>query len=840
MRWTSRTLLALPMSAALAASAVPAVHAAGSIHLPGKAAAGGAAPAPAPGTGTGTGTVTLITGDRVQVRNRAVHVRPGPGRENVGFLQQQAGEHIVVLPMDAAPLVTKGRLDRRLFDVGRLLASGHDDARAPALPLSASPAAARLPGIKATGRGTVSLAKKSATRFWHALAAAPGDIKLGLGGAAPASPGRASPSSPQRRPGNLPEHEVKVDLLDRNGRPPGPEGLGEWSAYSLDDPRGFYVGGSGETLRIPAGRYMVAGFVDTARPGNANPSYAAMVDTQVVVDKDRAMIFDARKARRVEVNADRPTARKTSWMVDLLAKAAPNPDYSYFTWNLNMPFGAEMYASATAPSPRFAFAARAVYQKPLLRLDAGGARPFPIDVQYADGGGDVPRMEGTNRLSAVYGGTGTPSELHGVASKLVVLDPPSADESQIPERVRNVAQAGGRAVLLVRDTLGPRFDGDLTLPTAVTYVPDGARLRDLTKAGPVPVTTHGIQVSPYQYNLYYPTTGRLPAHPVYTAREPDLAAVRVRYRGTGGPLPSILLAEPVGLGGPTGGWFVVIPAPTARTEYFSARKDTRFTRELRSPFDNGRPLIQTETRAYQRGERRQETMNKGVLGPSFATPPRDEGRPGRPAWAFRDGDTIDVAIPALSDTEPGHYGYGVPDDPACTRGSARLFRDGKPIGDSNVPAAGVFTAPPKAGTYRLDIEAACDRPDWKLSTTVTSSYTFRSAHVPRPAALPLMAVRFLPELDALNRAPAGKPFAFPVRVEHQPGSGTTRVTALTVEASDHDGRQWRPVRVREDGDHWIAEVDNAPKGQVSLRATAKDADGNTVTQTIRRAYAVTR
>ncbi|MFI0446820.1 hypothetical protein [Actinomadura sp. 6N118] len=846
MRWKSRPFLAMPLSAVLAASAMPAVavDAAASAERPGKAPAIGVASAPV----ATARTITLVTGDRVQVRNGSVHVLPGPGRANVGFLQQQAGSHVVVLPMDAAPLVTKGRLDRRLFDVGRLLASGFDDARAAALPLSVTgPAASRLPGIKTTGRNSVSLAKNSAVPFWHALKAAPGDVKVQLAGVKPASPGMARPSSPQRRQGasGVPaEHDVKVDLLDRNGRPPGPETAAQWSAYSLDDPYGMYGGGPGETLRLPAGRYMVAGFVNTALPGNANPAVAGMVDTEVVVDKDRTITFDARKARRVEVNVDRPSARKTSWMVGLLAKAAPNPDYTYFRWNVNMPFGAQMYASTTAPSPRFAFTAQATYQEPLLRLETGGPQPFPIDVHYA-GYGDDPRLEGTNRLSAVYGGSGTPGELHNVAGKLVVLDPPPADDAQIPERVQNVAQAGGRGVLLVRDTLRLDFEGGLKLPTAVTYVPEGVKLRDLVKAGPIPVTTHGIKVSPYQYNLYYPTTGRLPAHPIYTARERDLAAVRVRYRGAGGDLPSSLLTETVGFGGPSGGWYVPIPAPTTRTEYFST--GPRFTREVINPFDDGRPLIQTETRTYRPGERREETMYKGVMGPSFATPPRDEDHPGRPAWAYRDGDTVDVAIQAFSDTEPGHYGYGQPYGPSCTQGSARLLRDGKTVGESDLPAAGAFTAPPEAGIYQLDIEAACDHPEWKLSTRVTSSWTFRSAHASRPTALPLMAVRFLPELDDVNQAPAGKPFTFPVRVEHQPGvrvehqprSTSAQVTSLTVEASTDEGQQWQPVRIRKDGDHWVAELHNPPKGKVSLRATAKDADGNTVAQTIQNAYAVT-
>lgn len=816
----STSVLVLPVSALLAASVLPA------------AADGGPAPGRAVPRAAGAvvRTVTLVTGDRVEVRGGAVRVRPGPGRDDVGFIQQSAGPHVVVLPADAARLVARGRLDRGLFDVGRLVAAGQDDARTATLPLAVTgPAKTRLPGTRATGRGTVSLAKKSAARFWRALSAAPGDVAVrpvGLPG--------------PRRHARRAEYDLKADLLDRDGRVPGADSTAEWAAYSLDDPFGIYAAPPGATMRLPAGRYMVFGTVTTPRPGHAEPSYAGMVDTQVVLDRDRALTFDARKARRVEATTDRPSARKTAWMVDLMAKAAPNPDYRYFTLRLNMPSGAEAYASTTAPSPRFAFGVHATYQEPLLRLQVGGAEPFPVDVAYAEGGAADPRLEGTNRLEAVYGGGGEPEELRDVKGKLVVLAPPPADDPETAERVRNVARAGGRAVLLVRDTPGPYFDGDLALPTAVSGAPDGARLRDLAKAGPVPVTARGIAVSPYQHNLYYPGSGQVPADPAYTARERDLAAVRVHYRGADGPLPSVLLTESIGVAGASGGWYVPVPAPTTRTEYFTTGQGVRFTRTFRSGFDDGRPLVHTETRAYRPGERREETVNGGVAGPSFATPPRDENPTLRPAWAFRDGDTVDVVIPVFSGVEPGHYGFGEPSAPGCTRGSARLFKDGAPVGESDSPAAGTFTAPPAAGAYRLDVEAACDHPDWRLSTKVTSSWTFRSAHTSRAAALPLTAVRFLPTLDDLNRAPAGKSFSFPVRVEHQPGAVSARVVSVVVEASADGGGQWRPVRLREDGDHWVADVQNPSGGKVSLRATAKDADGNTVTQVIENAYAVSR
>ncbi|MFI9552872.1 hypothetical protein [Nonomuraea endophytica] len=54
-----------------------------------------------------------------------------------------------------------------------------------------------------------------------------------------------------------------------------------------------------------------------------------------------------------------------------------------------------------------------------------------------------------------------------------------------------------------------------------------------------------------------------------------------------------------------------------------------------------------------------------------------------------------------------------------------------------------------------------------------------------------------------------------------------------------DGATWRGVPVRAEGRGWSARVPNPrTAGFVSLRATSADTSGNTVTQTVHRAYAV--
>lgn len=74
--------------------------------------------------------VTLLTGDTVCLdrSGQVVEVRPGKGRNGVGYSVRRFAGHTYVVPLDATRLLGSGRLDRRLFDVTQLVEDGYDDA----------------------------------------------------------------------------------------------------------------------------------------------------------------------------------------------------------------------------------------------------------------------------------------------------------------------------------------------------------------------------------------------------------------------------------------------------------------------------------------------------------------------------------------------------------------------------------------------------------------------------------------------------------------------------------------------------------------------------------------
>ena len=67
-------------------------------------------------------SITLITGDRVTVdaKGQVVGLQRAEGRRHIPVQIRKAGGHTLVIPADAARLVSTGKLDQRLFDITKL------------------------------------------------------------------------------------------------------------------------------------------------------------------------------------------------------------------------------------------------------------------------------------------------------------------------------------------------------------------------------------------------------------------------------------------------------------------------------------------------------------------------------------------------------------------------------------------------------------------------------------------------------------------------------------------------------------------------------------------------
>ncbi|SCF35218.1 Serine protease, subtilisin family [Micromonospora purpureochromogenes] len=265
--------------------------------------------------------------------------------------------------------------------------------------------------------------------------------------------------------------------------------------------------------------------------------------------------------------------------------------------------------------------------------------------------------------------------------------------------------------------------------------------------------------------------------------------------------------------------------PSTITEYYNQDKQAVWqstSAQLRYTY------YQSPWTSFQPGRTYTVKWANAVAGPVFPEPNFGQQFATR-YW----GDLIGGPGPLHGDGT-GHMGF------RHVRGGSvevNLYRNGVKVGDAN-QAPWVWEVPAEPGDYRLAATFRSD-PAFTLSTVVDAEWTFKSGHVGdgELVKLPMTAIRYTPELNINNRAPANRLFAIPVSLDRQVGAAPGQTTALTVEASFDDGKTWRQLTVQRSGEQAVAWVHNpAGTGFVSLRAAATDTSGNTVKQTVIRAY----
>ncbi|GIM95488.1 S8 family serine peptidase [Paractinoplanes toevensis] len=280
----------------------------------------------------------------------------------------------------------------------------------------------------------------------------------------------------------------------------------------------------------------------------------------------------------------------------------------------------------------------------------------------------------------------------------------------------------------------------------------------------------------------------------------------------------------------SGGWSVALPfsLPFHRTEYVNTESQwsTDFYQQLPAVGDDFPELISEQLGArapLRAGRTYHQDWNTAVFGPNV-TQPLWEGD-----WVTRQGDHLS-AYPSLFGDGAGHPGFSTTDSY-----TSELYQGSTKIGEG-----GEYDLPAATAKYRLEVSATRSAPHL-FSTSVSGTWTFKSGHAPAEGyqRLALSTVRFSPNLDDHNAATAGRRFEIPVTVEQQPGSTAGTAKSVKVEVSYDDGKTWQRADVRGSGNHRVATVHH-PRGAgfASLRVASTDTKGNTVSQTVIRAYAL--
>jgi subtilisin family serine protease len=576
------------------------------------------------------------------------------------------------------------------------------------------------------------------------------------------------------------------------------------------------------TVRLPAGRYAVLGRIQSPVAGQFIPSSTRVAEPEIDLRKDTVVTLDARKGQKVSVQVDEKDARPRSWTNGMTIDTGGRGVGYYSMSDQN-----DYAVPTTTNTKEFRYVDRMKLERPQVRLTAAKPESFDVPVEWIPGS---PRTTDARSLSVVNVGRATPDEIGAadLKGKLAVFTVGEGEAIEFSPRLRAIAEAGANAALFYFSETSVQMMEAPPLPIVVSYGPEGARLAKLANGS---VTLTGLPESPYRYELVFPHYGGVPANVTYRPRNSDLGTVKTTYRthvqGSMGYATMFATDKGVDLEGALES--TEMSLPLERTEYYSPA--VTWQNAIVVVTGDAAQEYYAAKRSFKPGEKATADWGKAVIGPGV-TGGRHMLDP-EPHLAYRQGDVINARLPLFSDSA-GHAGFAGSGD----TGDTVLYAGGKEIARSGEPGGGQFTVPAGAANYRLTAEAGRNTPGWPLSTKVSVEWGFRSGNTTAATPLPLLAVGFDPKLDMTNHAPRGALFAVPVRVDRQPGAQGGKAQPDKVEVSYNDGQTWQQVPLLRVNDTWWAGVQNPASGFVSLRASASDKDGNTVTQTIIRAYRV--
>ncbi|MFF1392434.1 S8 family serine peptidase [Streptomyces sp. NPDC058287] len=629
---------------------------------------------------------------------------------------------------------------------------------------------------------------------------------------------------------------LRVKLVDRSGKPAA--GQSSVDLIGTDDASGerrFNEGAADQTYQVRPGRYFLSSFVTTPdTEGNLINSLSYLARPQVDVKKDTTVVLDARKAGRLKVKTDKASEVRgatlgfaRSWDDTWLHAATAAGGRSI----------AGYYADIEGRATDGTFEFDSFWRAAAPQLAEFGVVGGPA-LHALTGSTNSANLDGTGTAQVVDAGTGTANELAaaGVKGKIALVKlPDDGGAAAVSEAAR---AAGAIAVVGYRSTPG-RFYPSVgfvggRLPVLGIPSDEAAALR--TRIGDGLVTLHwkGTAKSPYQYNLAFPESGPVQSARTYTVRDRDLAQNEATYRAMGTPtdyldLPSA--TRPSGLSASFGD-LGTVASPSKRTEFYSAGT-TGWGQQVSSSFPWGEFMIDP-VRTYKKGEHRTEEWYGGVLAPS--TPLDAEGK--QALAAERQGNLIGVA--------PGFWGDGEHQGVQGSFGDfggMELKRDGEVIGHSAFPF-GVFDVPADDAAYDLTLQTFKHSVGgvWNRSTQTQTTWSFRS-HLEENVysqGIPLLFPQYALAQDGLKTLPATDGQRITLTATGHAGYTPGKITSAKLSYSYDGGTTWTEAPTAERDGKWSATVNHAGASakQVTLKAQLTDANGNSVEQTVTRAYDV--
>ncbi|MET9628636.1 S8 family serine peptidase [Lentzea sp. NPDC006480] len=579
-------------------------------------------------------------------------------------------------------------------------------------------------------------------------------------------------------------HTLTLSVTGRDGKPVADEFF-VLVNMSTQESTGLIVENGTGSARLPVADYAVLGRIDekTANYAWYTPVSATEVAGRVSLTADVTATLDARQGKQISVQL---------------------PDSSV-VWNRETQLKVPMKPGRTS-----GVSAVTDGRVPLYSLSFGGKLP---ELTYDSG------LNGGQPLISVVGGF--PVNYFEASKPL----PPGDHQLDVAERggdvrgklalIRTVGEDVNAAAQAMADAgaVAVLWAGPVPFGSGQTAIPVITVAEHHVATTPARLTLRAITGSPVAYVLSLRDKGALPAGTKHIRRS-DLAEVKARYSTSNGDGSVIQRNYPLQDGVLNGSFGTLderLTAPVQRTEYFTPGDWFQEGFDLNSATS----WADLEPVTFVAGQHYERTNLRAVASPRF-------GRPYLVTWSQgggvdRTGDMINTRISPFGGSgwvENWQYsGYG----------SVELKHSGESVGWADV-RQGSFYAPVRDGRYQLVLDAARDTS--ALSTNVHTSWEFSAAADGR---LPLLEVDYTVPVDLRNSWKAGAPMPVKFTASRQSGAGKATVRELHAFASFDDGANWVPVKS-------LVPPGGKAGGFVSLRVVATDADGNTVDQTVLRAY----
>ncbi|MFF7212954.1 S8 family serine peptidase [Streptomyces sp. NPDC008238] len=622
--------------------------------------------------------------------------------------------------------------------------------------------------------------------------------------------------------GSATMHQLTLTFKDSAGNPTSGD---VWLLRAgHDDPEIIGVGPSGTAeLLLPDDVYSVLSYQEVEGVhGPHSRGLALLGDPDVLLDRDTTVTFDATKAKRITMTTPQRsdvTFQKLGYnrvMNGVRSGLAADGLYYDSIW--------AQPTTHKVTHGDFALTARWRAEKPALAV-ATRTTDFTGILRQE---GITPLPAGTHKLPLVFAGQGSATDFAHLDARGKAVVVRHNDDVSDWDQAANAVAAGAKLMLVVENGYGrplrsyaPPGEQAVALDVGLLGTEEGETLIRQAADGGTGITVGSETASPYVYDLAHVWHNEIPSTMTVKGDTKDLARIDVTFAS---PKHDVLGSEfrYEWLDGVdwSSGPLMPEPAYGKRTDWVST-SGVRWHQQAYVPylgFEEGARA------AYRAGSRQSEEWFKPVQRP-FLNDTFFNNLP-----PTRRGDHLYADIPAWGGGD--HVGWN--QDPAGTQRQS-LYQGGTELGEGG--ATDVWGDAPSSRRlpYRLVVTGDRDVTYTPYSSRTRTEWDFVSEAATDgvTVVLPLVQLDYGIATDAAGRA--GRHDTFSVTAAHLQRAGLAgRIGAVGLELSYDDGRTWHKADRGGDGRFRL----DAPRTAsfVSLRANAGDSAGNSVHQTVIRAF----